>query len=297
MSILLLNKYFSNFKIDKNREILMIGHSHSECAFNDFLIPGLANFSQSGESYFYSYIKAKELIAQNPNINTLLIEFSNNQIDKHMGEWIWGDKYMSYRFPKYAQFMDLESLNLLIDNNPKCFEENIFPLIKNNFKMIVKGLDYKNEIGGYLYLKRNKTDSLVQDLSKKKETNNSITQVSYENLEFLQKIITYAEHQGIKVYLVRSPLHEKYTGFQNEQIFQDILNTKFSNIEFLDFSHFPLSNSEFGDLEHVNHKGATIFSNWFAGLLEKGLLEKFNKQSFINEEIKARENLEHKGKS
>lgn len=62
----------------------------------------------------------------------------------------------------------------------------------------------------------------------------------------------------------------------------------FPSIEYLDFSKFPLDNSEFGDLEHLNYKGAKVFSNWFAQLLNKGILEKSNKQELINGEIKAR---------
>ena len=49
-------------------------------------------------------------------------------------------------------------------------------------------------------------------------------------------------------------------------------------------------NSEFGDLEHLNYKGAIVFSNWFSNLLKSGVLEKRNKQEFINAKIKIREN-------
>jgi hypothetical protein len=58
-------------------------------------------------------------------------------------------------------------------------------------------------------------------------------------------------------------------------------------LEYLDFLKFPLKNAQFADPEHLNHKGAKVFSQWFNQLLKKGLLEKNNKQDFINEEIKA----------
>ncbi|MBQ0740337.1 hypothetical protein J9332_39270, partial [Aquimarina celericrescens] len=59
-------------------------------------------------------------------------------------------------------------------------------------------------------------------------------------------------------------------------------------IEYLDFSNFPLSNSKYGDLGHLNYKGAKIFSEWFASLLLNELLEKENKQDYIDGKMKAR---------
>ncbi len=78
LAFVLINRYFGDFKSKKEFHIIILGHSHSECAYNDSLISGVANFSQSGESYFYTFFKTKKLIEQNPNINTVLIEFSNN---------------------------------------------------------------------------------------------------------------------------------------------------------------------------------------------------------------------------
>ena len=52
--------------------------------------------------------------------------------------------------------------------------------------------------------------------------------------------------------------------------------------EFLDFKEYPLTNSEFADLVHLNYNGAKIFSIWFNELLEKGILTKENKQQIID---------------
>ena len=80
-------------------------------------------------------------------------------------------------------------------------------------------------------------------------------------------------------------MHPKYDGRDNEKIFQSILKSNFSGIEFLDFKDFPLSNSEYGDLEHLNYRGANKFSPFFDRLLKGGLLEKSDKQGFINSEM------------
>src|SRR5690606_40009790 len=94
------NRYLSNFRINSKDTTLIIGHSHSECAYNDSLISGVANYSDSGETYFYNYIKLRQLIKQNPQINKVLIEFTNNQIENFIDERTWEDKYIAHSFPK-----------------------------------------------------------------------------------------------------------------------------------------------------------------------------------------------------
>ena len=96
----------SDFKLNKSTKYLVLGHSHPECAFNDSLIENFKNISQSGESYYYTYFKAKKIIEQNPSIETVFIEFTNNQINESMNSWIWKEKYMNYRYPRYSPFMN-----------------------------------------------------------------------------------------------------------------------------------------------------------------------------------------------
>ena len=215
--IFLLNRHFANFKIGYIKQILIIGHSHSECAYNDSLISGVANFSQSGESYFYTFFKTKMLITQNANINTVLIEFSNNQINQSMNDWIWAEKYMSYRFPKYGAFMDFNSYALLLNENPKCFLRSSKDLIKESIKSAFRGFKYQDEIGGYLYLVRNKTDSLLTNVPIYPISENKTQELSEKNIEYLRKTVDYLVSKNKKVFLIRSPLHIRYEGFNNEQ--------------------------------------------------------------------------------
>lgn len=294
--IIFVNRYCSVFKIENTKQIVLIGDSHSECAFDDSVVNGLANYSQMGESYFYSYFKIKKLIDQNPNLNTLLIEISNTQIDKNTDRRIWGDKYLPFKLPIYGSFMDVESLGLLLENNSKGFKASIFPLLKNNTKMLFKGVNYTNDIGGYHYLTTTINDSIaeydaiaIDTVSEKGNSKENFDSRIYE-LDYLRKIIEYGESRGLTVFLVRSPLHSKYEGFVNESDFIKKIKTEFSTVEFLDFAYFPLSDEHFADVGHLNYKGARVFSKWFDNLVERGLLTNVNKQNFINLEMKTHRN-------
>ena len=293
--IFLSVRYFSKFDIDDEKSMLIVGHSHPEHAFNDSLISKLYNYAHSGEAYFYTYHKAKKVIEQNQQIKIVFIGFSNNQINKEeMDDWTWGSMYLSLRLPQYAPFLEINECFMLFGNNKECFI-NTLPLVLNNNNNLIKDGFHSNISGGYLYSTRDKTDSLIIALkNKEKDIISERDSINYKlsdiNIIYLSKLIKLCTENNIKPYLVRCPLHEKCSEYsskyKNEPIFQRILSTRFADVEFLDFSKYPLHNSEFGDFSHLNYRGAKKFSIWFNQLIEDGLLEKTDKQNFINERIK-----------
>jgi hypothetical protein len=289
-SILLVNEKINrsaSFKLSKPSKNIILGHSHPECAFNDSLISNFSNCAQSGESYFYTYFKLKKIIEQNKNIKVVFIEFSNKQVDFEMNNWIWGDMFMSYYFSMYSPFMNLSDNWLLFKNNNSEFIKDLSFSLKNNFSTIVKNdFEYTKRTGGYLYLKKSKTDSLITCLKKSPFEKIKYVKHSLSSIEYLNKIIEYCKRNSIKVYLIRSPLHNKCEEYMSEYYFDQFRLLHYSNEEFLDFSKFPLLNSEFADLEHLNYRGARKFSFWFNQLIKQGLLNHNNKQQIINQKIK-----------
>jgi len=277
----------ANFKLDREVNYIVLGHSQPECAFNDSLVSNFKNLSDPGETYFYTYQKLKKIVQHNPQLNTVFIEFTNNQINKSSDDNIWSDKYLRLRYPVYEPFIDFSDQFFLATKNFKGFLKNVPISIK--YKLITVKLNnynYINKTGGYKYLVRNKTDSLLNVLGKKNDTlnNNDFTMSEY-NIEYLSKIISYCKKHNLNVFLTRSPYHAKSPNRHNEINFQKLKNNKFNDVKFLDFKDFPLENSEYGDLDHLNYKGAKKFSTWFNFLLEDGLIEKDNNQEFIDEKI------------
>jgi hypothetical protein len=284
--IIIANKYFPKININKNKNILILGNSHPECAFNDSLIEGTKNYAKSGECYFYTYVKTRLILEHNPQIRYVLIEFGNNQIEKSSDDWIWADFFMSFHFPRNALFMNKDELKLLYLNNYSCFKKSIIPIFKYSVTMLFKGLNYDKETGGYAYLNNFLTETTLSRIKNSRKQIAVSPEISLYNLLYLEKILNYCKKKNIKVLLIRCPVHEKYPGSYNETKFQVLIKTRFASYEFLDFTKFPLSNNDLADLEHLNHFGATKFSRWFNVQLKNGLLEKSDKQAFINEQIK-----------
>lgn len=282
------DKVVFSLKEDINRAI--IGHSHSETAFNDSLINNFKNLSRSGESYYYSYHRLKKILEDNSSIDTLFVEFTNNQIVSSRDSWIWGDKYLETRYPYLEPFINLKDQWLLLNENPIVFSKEFINAQKNSYNRIIKGnysYSPKMTIGAYNSIKFTKADSLSKNLSPVVDFGlTDDIQLSELNLQYLDKIIQYCNSNDVVVILLRSPLHYSYQGLKNENVFQKIRLERFPNVDFLDFRKFPVNNKGFGDLEHLNFEGANSFSLFFNELLMTDkLFSKNEKQGYIDEKI------------
>ncbi|WP_346881207.1 hypothetical protein [uncultured Algibacter sp.] len=293
ISLICVSFIFTNFLINKNAKFklgkvnnVIFGHSHSECAFNDSLINNFKNLSQSRQSYFYSYQKIKKVLLQNNDIENVFIEFTNNQINEVMNEWIWDDLSISSR-SIYLPFLDKTDVNLLLNKNSKSFITGSSKSFRNNLiNLLLFDYNYTDKMGGYHWLNRFKTDSLITTLVKDTLVfHEKKHPLSNKNIEYLEKIVTFCKDKNVNIYFVRSPQHIYTNARKNEKIFIKIKNEKFKNIILLDFNDFPLDNNEFGDFEHLNYRGAKKFSLWFDELLKNGLLSKNNKNKFIFNEM------------
>lgn len=278
----------SVFSIPVNISTLILGHSHSQNSFNDSLIDNTKNFSQSGEIYFYSYLKLKKVVSINDKIKNVFVEFTNNQICLDMEKWTKNEQYISYKVPKYAPIMDVDDYKYIISENPIAFLKTIPILFQKNLHCVLfKEKDYikYSDWGGFFRDKKMKVDSLL--LARKANPIKPDLGKDYTdiNLKYLDKIISFCKANKINVYLVRSPQHKEYTGVSNEKKYQELLNNRYKNIPFLDFNNFPLLNEDYRDLDHLNYKGARKFSIFFNTLFRNGLLNKNKKQEFIDSEM------------
>lgn len=277
----------ADFKLEKKPKYVVLGHSHPAFAYNDSLIVGCKNLGLPGEGYFYIYFKAKKIIEQNPSIETVFIEFSNNHIYRYMDiDWVYETKKMRYMLPERISFMGLSDKIFLLKNNPLTYigltsivlQEAVY-LIRHKY---YKYLKYKH-IGGYYYSKEYQKNIYFDTLSV------DTAQIEYTNiptfsLNYLDKIIEVCKKNKKELVLVRTPLHYKYSR-PNERVYQKIKKQRYSSIELLDFVNFPTRNADFSDLQHMNHRGAARFSKWFNKLLLQNLLKMNNKQEFIDQKI------------
>ena len=277
------------FKLKPDTKLIVLGHSQPECGLNDSLLPHVGNFSQGGESYFYTYQKLKKLVADNPQIETVIVSYANNQINERMDKWIWDEVHLYNSYPKYHFMMDGEDFSLLAKHNfrellsadAKAFKDFASFMVKNR-KNYLAGSKW----GGYFYLERNKVDSLLKTDYLARERRDIRLELSEANLEYLSKIVAFCKEKNIRVFFLRMPIHPDLPFLKNESQYQNIKKERFPEVELLDFKNFPVADGEFGDFDHLNHKGAKRFSAYFKTMLEQGILDSRQKQKDIDATIK-----------
>lgn len=258
----------AQFAISPTDSSIIIGHSVPECAYDDSYIPGFKNIAQSGESYFYTLPKLEKTLTQNPHVKDVYIEFTNNQLNENINEWIWSDKYMTYRYPTYAPFLSFQEHLLLLEKNPNSFFKSVSIALKHNISTILHNdYNYIKKTGGYKALHTSIVDSLLNQQSQT-EVDSIPINISEYSLHYLKELVAIVHSHNRNVYFLRSPQHSESHCRYNDKIYNEILEKHFSNITWFDFINFPLDNTDYADLEHLNKSGAEKFSKHFASIIK-----------------------------
>jgi hypothetical protein len=263
----------TDLSVPAHHTMAVLGHSHAECAYNDSLITGLSNLAFSGETYFYTFYKVKLLLENNPQISTLFIECSNNQITEEMENWTWSTNSLGKRLHEFAMFMPVEDKWSLVRINPYGYL-NAWSMLPSHYLKLIRQKEFMffPRTGAFRYLTREKTDSILIARREHPEDHPPHWPFSDHNIRYLRQTIDLCVGRGCRVFLVRSPLHPAYENLLNEAEFLRTIENEFSDVPFIDMRSFPLTNDEFGDLEHLNGKGARKYSRFFQNMLDSGLL-------------------------
>ena len=260
----------------------VIGHSHPECAFDDSLVMGMKNFALSGEAYFYNFYKVKSMLLKGVRFENVFIEYTNNSLSKDLCEWIWDDQNLSRSYVKFSPFITMSDKASIFLHNPKGWLNAFCLSMKWRMDQLNKSqVNYLDYAGGYKFLDKMVTDSLIH--AAQMQRSKAPMETCELNQFYLRELIVLLREHGTKVFLIRCPVHTLYSGFDFEESYDSIFSHHFSDVERLDFAHFPLGNEAFADLEHLNHLGAKKFSSAFNDLLSQGLLSAPNKQYFIDQ--------------
>lgn len=265
------------YKFNDTVNSIIIGHSHAECAYIDSLIPHTINIAQSGEAYFYSYIKLRKLLEANKNIRRVMIEVTNNNLEKEMDEWTFGEMYLRYRYQKYAHLLQPEELRLLFRKNPLAVTDAVAVTVKNN-------LDYKRvgsmpyytytDWGGFKKWEQSKIDSFLQIQKKQQQIKPAVTAIpvfkeSAYNLRFLDSIVALCRQHQKQVLFLRAPQHPSYRNPFIDSVYFKTLKARYSAIPLIDFGNMELPDEEYLDFQHVNFKGAIKVSGKLDSVLNQ----------------------------
>jgi hypothetical protein len=254
-------------QLPQQKQRIVIGNSHPECAFIEGQEWPWINLGKSGECFFYSFPKAKWLIENNPQIKEVWIDLSPNQLMPHMHEWIHDEEHVQRSFLSYSHIHDLAWNYSAFVDFPKPTMSTKMVQVQRFLGAILKPQWEQNRIdlkwGGYNKLVGSKEafESEVHGADR--------LQPDAENWRALKEFCEWAHDQKIEIHAVVCPHYSSNKEVETQQkVFQfcQSRNLAISNYHFIDF---PFSEKElFYDASHLNHKGALIYSKLIRSLCD-----------------------------
>lgn len=281
-SSVLTTKSYSKFRLREKVTTIFLGDSHVEHAINNNIIgPESLNLGRGGECYFYEYIKLRMLIENNPQLETVVIDFSINKLLPYSDRKFFEDKYLSWFLSLYLPFMNREEISIIYKNNPKGFIRYFRISLGRLFIRVLKSdFNFSDEIGGFAYNKEY-LDSVPSEIPEYLNEEG----IAVNNIRYLEKIVQLCHEKNLDILFIRTPIHSQSPLLKKEELLWRIYHECFEEIEIMDFQGFPLTLHDMKDLTHMNINGANKFTMLLRDLIDKGLLKSKNKSEVIENSI------------
>lgn len=261
-----------DYSIPENKNILVIGDSHTECAINDRILNNAFNLSQSATCYFYTYLKAREVINHNPKIDTLIISYSYGSLKKAKDDWLIGAENLKFKIRDHLFLFNVSDFKELLIANPKDVLVFTPQVIAHNFKVLNYGY---SAIGGFDSTERDKLKEDILRLQNEPIEDDALEFSKYQEY-YLLKIYELSKEKNIKLILVNTPLHKealnKYkVEYKNHYCEFYALNMPEASL--INHASFNMPDVGFADAYHLDYKGAKIYTEY---LMQTGFAENTN---------------------
>lgn len=271
VTTLLVKRNF-NYCVGKNINTIILGDSHTLCGMDESIIPNSLNLSESADAYFYSYLKFREIQKRNPQIKTLILAYSQHNVSPSENNWLTQDNIIKKKLPFYFFLFNKEDFIEFNRFSPLGFLKNTARIIKFNIGHLYRiESGYKiNQFGIGSFLKLEHSAKL-SNLNEKVGTK-SISHKKNIDLVYLEKIYQLCKENKIKLILINTPCLV-YSKTYN-QIYYGFQRNKLPEASLYDFTNLIKDPEFFADSSHLNGKGATLFSKYFAEKIQKNMNEK-----------------------
>lgn len=257
-----LNEYLTS--VDKKS--IFIGDSHIQNGINDELITDGINFSQNGESYYFSYQKLIKIIALNKQLKTIYLGFSYHNLSSYYDDYVFG-KYNNEISSRYYFILPASEKVKFIKCNlgdemlyfKNIFEKGIVNVLRNKEKYSFLGY-YQN---GFYNVESRKT-SMDKRIQLQFFNENKIASFSEINIIYLNKIIILCKENNIDLIVLNTPLDPYYKNNIPQKYidkYSQIIKTQ--KLTVIDFQNLKFEKNDFiKDGDHVSVKGSLLISKF-----------------------------------
>lgn len=275
----------SSFKLDARTETLIVGASRSDASFDTNQIPNSRSVSLNGEPLFFTYHKLRNVLNNNTGVKNVIIATGSAHIGICQDRYVFGgDSASRKNHMAYYPFLDAEGKRRIRRFSedyitsavryeyglPLGYMNDIKPVI-NHFRQHFVASDFECWQGdgpidaesqvSLSHIKK-KIDFYFYD-------DGDVGDVSQFALEHLELIATLCESRGVRLWLIKTPLHADFRNLVPQDCFEahsklvQTLAQNHEHVELLDYSTLPIETSKFLDGDHLNSVGAREFTSRF----------------------------------
>lgn len=256
----------ASLRCSQNKNVLVLGDSHLECAMNDTILNNYVNAAQSADTYLYSYFKLRAFVDDNPQIDTVLLAYDHSSMFLSKDNWINKEESILEKINNYYWLMNLKDCGPFLSRSS--FYQALLQAPFRHWSTVLKFISHKKvtvkdlNIGGYNYLMRDKLSEDIQRNKRLLNGNNGSPDIKYSSYqkEYLEKIIAFCEERKIQLILVNAPTHHTAYNVKYKEAYYAYYKQNLEKVPLWDFSNMNLADSCFGDMTHLNFRGAALFS-------------------------------------
>jgi hypothetical protein len=254
------------FGIPKDRHILFLGNSHFQTAINDSLITGGYNLSMSAEELEDAYAKLLLVKKYNPQVDQVVMCLDN--VLEFKGK---GSDYDIERFsPRYMEaFTFIDAYRIYKRHTPEYTYDNWIHLMD-----IIKLLTHRTKvgIGGFHYKTGSRIEKAIAELPLSEKVkvvqNDSDDKITDADLTYLDLMKDFCKQNNIRLIFMCVPQHRLSP--LDKQVAQRLHDCRYPDVPFYNYINMELPDSCYGDLDHLNYRGAKVFSEYIesSGILK-----------------------------
>lgn len=234
------------------------GNSTVEYGVDDSFIPGAVNFAQNGEPIDIMYAKLKLLSRNNPQLDTVFVEFDditlyNKDLVPVVSNAIYLDVFDVEDWLNNVKHYNFDRLTKYFSHSYDIIK--LRPLFQGILNKEKKLIDLG--VGGYIPLYRDKLDI---DISRQNQGNSTkkVENIPLASIYYYHKIIDFGRDNNFKIIFFNTPKHRSVWG---DDKYREFWFGNFGETPLFDFTNMILPDSCFGDAVHLNHIGARSFSD------------------------------------
>jgi len=269
------------FKLDSTTHVLLIGASDIEFSLNPKLIKNSYNVARPAENFFYNYYKLKFILESNPQINTIIIGFGYPSLSQASAQDINGANASQF-YDRYFMLLDAEGRTFASGFN----KDYLINLAKFHYGVPLEFYKHIELFGRILFnnhninlypfwggfqkdlefFKKNAEKILGSPIRRHYYINNILAEKSDVLINYLEKIVLLCKERNIRLVLLKTPLKKAYRNEippyhlkLNSKVLERVKSLN-SGIESYDYLSFFTDDAYFLDWDHLNKKGADIFT-------------------------------------